>query len=72
MKKQIFIITIILGTLITAIVSSASDAAAHSVDDDGTIRASSFIYDPNMPIIHGKRFIYDPTVPELRGADFRD
>ncbi|MGB9154073.1 MAG: hypothetical protein WCD70_13420 [Alphaproteobacteria bacterium] len=72
MKKHIFITTLIVGTLAAAIAPpSCTDAYATATDEDGTVRASSFIYDPNMPVVYGKRFIYDPTEPELRGADFR-
>ena len=71
MKKQVFITTIILGTLIAAVASPESTAAANHIDD-GTVRASSFQYDASMPVVHGKRLVYDPTAPALRGADFRD
>lgn len=70
MKKQMFVTATILGALIAAVASSNNIATANP-SNDGTIRASSFIYDPSMPIIRGKHFIYDPTAPELRGADFR-
>ena len=71
MKKQLFITTIILGTLIAAVARPASTVAS-SPEHDGTIRASGFSYDASMPVVHSKSFIYDPTAPVLHGAGFRD
>ena len=67
MKKAIFIVTIILLILITAVAVSAKQTALPE-----TIRASAFKYDASMPAIHSGRFIYDPKAAELRASAFQN